>query len=364
MRALQLLGPSTGGIRMHVAALADGLERLGVVAPVLGPAGVLDGRGTQAGVVPVPAGTTPVGLLRARRALAPWREDADVLHAHGLKAAWVAVRGRPRRPMVITVHNVVLDETAGRAAGLQRRLEQAVLARADRVIAPSDAIAEGLGGTVARDRIRVVVPVSPPALPRRSRADIRGRLGISDDTPLVSCVARLHPQKDLPTLLRAFVDVAARVPDARLAVVGDGPDRSALEAESSRLGLDDVVRWVGFDADAVDWIAASDVFALSSVWEAIPLVLPEAMALGVPVVSTDVGMASELLGDGRAGAVVDVGDDRAMADALVRFLEDRSGALAAGDAGREVASTRFDPDALTAEVLDVYRELVPAKGTR
>ena len=62
--------------------------------------------------------------------------------------------------------------------------------------------------------------------------------------------------------------------------------------------------------------------------------------------------------------MVDVGDDRAMADALVRFLEDRSGALAAGDAGREVASTRFDPDALTAEVLDVYRELVPAKGTR
>ncbi|HNB96368.1 MAG TPA: glycosyltransferase family 4 protein, partial [Microthrixaceae bacterium] len=168
MRALQLLGPSTGGIRMHVAALADGLERLGVVAPVLGPAGVLEGTGTQAGVVPVPAGTTPVGLLRARRALAPWREDADVLHAHGLKAAWVAVRGRPRRPMVITVHNVVLDETAGRAAGLQRRLERAVLARADRVIAPSDAIAEGLVGTVARDRIRVVVPVSPPALPRRS----------------------------------------------------------------------------------------------------------------------------------------------------------------------------------------------------
>lgn len=364
MRAVQLLGPSTGGIRMHVAALAERLERVGVDAPVLGPTGVLDGLGSQSGVVPVPAGTSPLGLLRARRALTPWRADADVMHAHGLKAAWVAIGGRPGRPLVVTVHNVVLDETAGRAAGVQRRLEQAVLSRADRVIAPSAAIAEGLDGFVAPERIRTIVPVSPAPELRRTRSDIRGRLGASDDTPLVTCVARLHPQKDLPTLLRAFVDVSDRVPGARLAVVGEGPDRESLESEARRLDLGDVVSWVGFDPNAVDWIAAADVFALSSVWEAIPLVLPEAMSLGVPVVSTDVGMASELLGDGRAGVVVEVGDDASMADAIVGLLTGPARAAAAGSVGREVASTRFDPDTLTAEVADVYLELVTDRTAR
>ncbi|MBS1837830.1 MAG: hypothetical protein JST64_09055, partial [Actinobacteria bacterium] len=73
MRALQVLGPSTGGIRVHVATLAHHLGSIGVEAPVVGPAGVMTGLGAQAGVVEVPAGMSPLALLRARRRLQPWR---------------------------------------------------------------------------------------------------------------------------------------------------------------------------------------------------------------------------------------------------------------------------------------------------
>jgi glycosyltransferase involved in cell wall biosynthesis len=356
MRALQVLGPSTGGIRVHVATLAAELATLGIEAPVVGPAGVLDGLGPQAGVVEVPDGLSPSSLLSARRQLRPWRGAAQVVHAHGLKAAWVALRGRPTRPLVVTVHNVVLDQP-GRSVGLQRRLERAVLARADRVIAPTGAIAAGLDGVVRRDRVRVIVPASPVPALERSRSEVRAAIGVSDDTPLVTCVARLHPQKDLPTMLRAWARTTREVPDARLAIVGDGPERAALDALRRELCIEESVHMVGFDAHAVDWIGAGDLFALSSVWEAIPLVLAEAMQLGVPVVTTDVGMAQELLGDGRAGRVAPVGDDAALADGLVRFLSDPAAAASAGTAAAEIAARRFDPAELSAAVATVYEEL-------
>ncbi len=365
MQALQVLGPSTGGIRVHVATLAGELERMGVRSAIVGPDGVMDGLGPQSGTVAVPSGMSPGALMGARRALRPFRSGSQVVHAHGLKAAWVSLHGRPSRPLVVTVHNIVLDESAGRAAELQRRLERFVLGRADRVIAPTAAIAAGLAATVRPERLRTIVPASPIPVPKRSREEIRDVIGVGNDTPLVTCVARLHPQKDLPTLLHAFALSLAHRGDAHLAVVGDGPERSSVQAMVSSLGISESVHLVGFDSHAVDWIAAGDVFALSSVWEAIPLVLAEAMQLGVPTVSTRVGMAEELLGDGRAGSVVPVGDVDGLAEGLTRFLSDPVERSVAGSVGRQVASSRFDPTALSAEVLDVYGELVgPIEAVR
>ncbi|MFM7063758.1 MAG: glycosyltransferase family 4 protein, partial [Actinomycetes bacterium] len=228
--AVQLLGPSTGGIRTHVTTLAAGLPSLGWEAPVLGPEGVLDGIGTTDGVVPVPAGMSPSGLRAARAAVRPWRAGASVLHAHGLKAAWSLVAGRPGRPVVMTQHNVVLSASAGRSADLQRRLEREVLRRMDRVIAPTPRLADALSGTVASSRVRVVVPCFPRPVPTTSRSEVRHRLGLSDDTPVVVAVTRLHPQKDLTTLVAAWTEVVRRVPDAQLVVVGEGPSRPEVEA--------------------------------------------------------------------------------------------------------------------------------------
>ncbi|MFZ4519227.1 MAG: glycosyltransferase [Microthrixaceae bacterium] len=355
-RAVQVLGPSTGGIRVHVACLAQHLREAGVDTPVVGPAGVLDGLGPQEGVVPVPAGMSPVALRRARAAVRRWRTPPGILHAHGLKAAWTVVGGRPRRPVVVTVHNVVLDASAGRAAGVQRRLERAVLRRADRVIAPTAAIAEGLDG-VAPDRIRIILPASPWPVARRSRAEVRAGWGVGDHTPVVVSTARLHPQKDPATLAAAWARVATARPDARLVVVGEGPARGDLEADLARQGLEDSVILHGFSAHAVDELAAADLSWITSRWEAVPLVLAESLALGVPVVSTAVGLAPELLGDGAAGAVVPVGDASGLAGATVGLLEDPDRRRAAGVRAHGLAAERFDPARQSDAVLDVYREL-------
>jgi hypothetical protein len=278
----------------------------------------------------------------ARHDLRPWRSGADIVHAHGLKAGWVALGGRPRRPLVMTVHNVVLDEAAGRSADLQRRLERHVLGKADRVIAPTAAIADRIIGTVPSDRLRVVAPTFPTAHPG---------------------VARLHPQKDLETLLGAWVSVVSDHPTARLGIVGEGPSRSDLEGLATKLGIERSVHFLGFRPHAVNEIAAADAMVLTSLWEAIPIVLVEAMQLGVPVVSTDVGLAADLLAradeSGRTGgSVVPIGDVGGVARGLSALLEDPAEARSRGEVGRAVALELFDPDTLVGAVADVYEEVV------
>jgi glycosyltransferase involved in cell wall biosynthesis len=353
--ALQVLGPSTGGIRVHVAELSSRLRRQGWDAPVIGPRSVLGALGEQAGVVPVPAGASPLGLASARRALSPWRAPADVIHAHGLKAGWVCVGGRPRRPVVLTQHNVVLDGPPGFRVRAERLAERAVLRRVDRLVVPTEAMALMLDGIIPSDRVRVVLPASPVASAHRSRVRVRGELGVPDDAPLAVCVARLHPQKDLVTLLDAWRDVHAMVPGAVLAVVGEGPQRGELERLASDRSLGGTVRLSGASPHAVDELAAADLAVISSRWEAVPLVLVEALQLGVPVVSTDVGLAGEVL---PSGCVVPVGDAVALGAATASRLDDLPSALREVAPAVAVARARFDPAAGASAVADVYRELV------
>ncbi|MEO7429978.1 MAG: glycosyltransferase family 4 protein, partial [Acidimicrobiales bacterium] len=188
--ALQLLGPSTGGIRQHVTQLARGLPEVGWQAWVAAPAGV--GEGTDlppASVVAVPSGPNPLGALRARAALRPVAQGADLVHAHGLKAGWVAALAGTGLPLVVTVHNLVLDEAAGRSARVLRRLEGWLPSRADGVIAVSEEIAARFGGP--SESLWVVPPAGPLPRPGRDAATVRTALGVALDAPLVVSVARL-----------------------------------------------------------------------------------------------------------------------------------------------------------------------------
>jgi glycosyltransferase involved in cell wall biosynthesis len=146
---------------------------------------------------------------------------------------------------------------------------------------------------------------------------VRGELGVHAGERLIVSVARLHPQKALDVMLEALALLPV---DVTLAVVGDGPQAGELSAYARRLGVDGRVRWVGQRDDAVDFIAASDVFCLSSVWEAVPLAAQEAVLLGVPVVATAVGGLGELIEDGRSGRLVPVGDSSALAKVLAETL--------------------------------------------
>lgn len=356
-RILLVLGPSSGGIRRHVATLRDGLRARGHAVTTAGPKGVLDGIGGIDHEIPI--STNPVQVLQAARQLRRIAADHDLVHVHGLKAAVCAIAGGVR-PRMLTIHNVVLDDASGPGATVLRRVERALPRRMDHTVAVSDEIRRRFDGAGA-DRIEVIVPAGPTPTPGRDAAEVRSSLGVGD-APLVVTVARMHPQKDLPTLLRAARRVLERRPDARFVVVGDGPERPAVEAVHRQLDLGEAVQLVGAKANAADQLAAADVVALSSVWEGSPLVVAESMLLGRPVVTTSVGAVPEAVVDGETGRLAPPGDDAALADAIVDLLDDPEEAARLAAAGHEVAVARFATDVLVDQVADAYRRLLDGDG--
>lgn len=151
-------------------------------------------------------------------------------------------------------------------------------------------------------------------------------------TPLVLCVARRVGRKDLPTLLAAFQSVRARMPEARLRIVGNGP----LDVPATA-----GVEVLAAPGDIRPHLAAASVFALSSVDEGAPNVIIEAMASGLPVVTTEAGGAGELVVPGVTGLTVAPGDAAALAEALLVLLGDAALAGEMGRAGRQRVEREF-----------------------
>jgi glycosyltransferase involved in cell wall biosynthesis len=305
----------------------------------------------------------PVRLVRLLRKVRP-----DLVHWHGTRAAFFGAfalrlargqngNGVPRA--VYTVHGLSYHKTvsaAGTTAGraLFRRVEQVACAGATRVISVSATDLEDLM------RRRFIVPGQGRHVPNAlnlsrvapgDRAAARARIGIPEDAFVVGTVSRLVPQKTVGDL----VDAVARVPRATLAVVGEGPERGAVEHRIRKLGLGDRVRLLGARHDVPDLLAAFDIFALASRWEGEPIALLEAMAVGVPCVATAVGGTCEVLDWGEAGVLVPVGDSAALAAAIELLRLDPEHRARLECAGRARVEHRT-PERLAQAVLEVYED--------
>ena len=360
-RVLQLLGPSTGGIRRHVGALAAALAARGWGVVVAGPAGAMDGIRPLDLVVPIPATLRPLGLLTAVRHLRDASDGVALVHAHGLKAGWVAVASsrtrRRRAPVVVTVHNLILDETswaggavhagAGAQGAQAGRRPGGGLARGGR-LCPSAHVASGPGDPA----------VGAAREARRPREEVRARLGAGAGQALVVCVARLHPQKGLPTLIEAAALLAGRGVALRVAIIGEGPLAGELGGLIRSRELEAVVVLAGPSDNAPDELAAADVVVIPSVWESGPLVLAEALALSRPVVATPVGLVPEVIHQGVGGRIVPVGDARALADAVAALLADPGAAATMAAAGRQAVEQVLGAEALVDATEELYRELL------
>jgi glycosyltransferase involved in cell wall biosynthesis len=192
------------------------------------------------------------------------------------------------------------------------------------VIAVSQGVADDLARLIGPGRARLVVipnPVVTPDLLRLAgEAPDHPWLG-PGQPPVILAAGRLAPQKDYPTLIRAFAALVEGQ-DMRLIILGEGPERPALEALVGDLGLSGRVDLPGFRGNPFAYMAKARLFVLSSAWEGLPGVLIQAMACGTPVVSTDCPSGPrEILVEGRLGPLVPVGDIAALAEAMARTLD-------------------------------------------
>jgi glycosyltransferase involved in cell wall biosynthesis len=199
-----------------------------------------------------------------------------------------------------------------------------------------------------------------PARLRPHRERIRQGLGIDPGAPVVSIIGRLVREKGYLELIEAFARVAAKFPDACLVAVAaaleGAHDDASRDVKQSidRLGLADRVRILDAATPAEEVLAASDVYVLPSHREGFPRSILEAMAMGLPVVATNVRGSREIVIDGVTGTLVEVGDVSALGGALVDLLADRDRRVAFGAKGMSIARTDFDESA----VIDTQRRML------
>jgi glycosyltransferase involved in cell wall biosynthesis len=194
------------------------------------------------------------------------------------------------------------------------------------------------------------------------RGNLRRELSVSVDRPLIGCVGRLVPIKDLPTLFGAMTRLRFSVPNVILLVVGDGPERQKLELEVYRQGLGTNVRFLGFRRDLERIYADIDVAVNCSINEGTPVALIEAMSAGVPVVATNVGGTPDLLLNGLLGKLVSSGDPQGLSEAIHHTLTRRGEALQLACEARRQVLERFRSERLVSDLDRLYQRLLASKG--
>ncbi len=263
-----------------------------------------------------------VRYLRRERpaALLSTLEHANVL------AVSAGTLARPRVPVILREANVLLPRAElGRQARLLRGLMRPAYRAADRIVAVSEGVATSLTEELGleADRIRTIYnPIVTTALFEKAAAALDDPWFAPGAPPVVLGVGRLAPQKDYPTLIRAFAQVRARC-QARLVILGEGPERRRLEELAQRLGVAADVKLPGYDHNPFRYMSRASVFALSSIYEGLPGALIQAMACGCRVIATDgPGGAREVLENGTVGPLVPPRDPAALARGIASLLDD------------------------------------------
>src|SRR5918995_505531 len=313
------------------------------------------------------AGVRFLGLQRSSTVnVAAWRpllatlrrERVDILHAHKFGSnVWATILGPlVRTPVVIAhEHSWSFDGQPVRSF-LDRNL---IARRADAILTVSR---EDRRRMIEIERIDpaklIFVPNGIPPPPPPSGQDVRTELGIGPQVPVVGTVCTLRPEKALDVLVRAAAALAGRITALRVLIVGDGPERPALERQIGELGLAETVTLLGHRSDVPDVLRAFDVAVCSSNFEGTPLSILEYMEAALPVVATRVGGVPDLIASGEHGLLVEPGDPGALANALAELLGDPPRGAEMGRRGRERRRREFDIEVTVGHLERIYEALV------
>jgi glycosyltransferase involved in cell wall biosynthesis len=371
LRILQIV-PSLGigGAETMAAHLAGGLAKRGHtvgVASMYGPEqSQLQQLLARDGVQVYYLGKRPGCDLRIwprlARALADFQPD--VSHSHlGILHYVLPPLLRHKPPLMIhTVHSLAEKETLCWSRWSYRPAFRAGVIP----VAVSAAVAASLDTAYGVGECREIA--NGIQVTRYRRADAarnrwRARHGFSAADVLFVCVARLKPVKNHRLLLEAFAAGPVRhVRAARLVLLGEGPLQPALESYARELGIDGRTHFLGLRMDVPDALAAADIFVLASECEGNPLSVMEAMAAGLPVVSTAVGGVPELVASGQHGILVAPGDRPAFTNAMRTLLDDPAQRAFMAEAAREHAAAAFDVERMAQGYASIYKTALACAG--
>ncbi len=290
------------------------------------------------------------------------RHRYDVVHTHGYATqliGLVAARLAAVPYVINSEHGTLYDETAR-----QRFLQRWMFPALDGHYAVSEALRQKIGRSFGVDAgvIEVVfngVDTERFTCDQRDGERLRHDLGLTRADFVIGSVGRLVWEKDYPTLLRGFAAFApTRIPPPVLLLAGEGPERAALHALASELGIAERVRFLGRRDDIPTILNALDVFALTSVSEGLPNTLLEAMSCERAVVASDIAPVLELVEDGITGTLFPAGDSEQLAKALLQFVDNGACSTKIGAAARRAVVDRFSARRMVDHYQAVYARLI------
>ncbi|MET9225481.1 glycosyltransferase [Lentzea sp. NPDC003310] len=355
MKIVHVTQPVEAGVAVVVLALARAQRRQGWdVAIACPPTGWLPDEARRVGIPlhPWPATRTPgPATARELRTIAKILRThrPDVVHLHSSKAGLARLVLRGGTPTIFQPHLWSFRVATGLLSRASRRWETWASRWTTLLLCVSDdELAAGRTAKITARAEVVCNGVDTAGLTPRPKAH---------DTPTAVCVGRLAHQKGQDLLLAAWPGVLAKVPDAELVLVGDGPLAARLRSTAPPN-----VRWHGHSTAVAEHYADADVVVLPSRAEGMALVPLEAMACGRSVVAFDVEGVAQSIGD--AGEVVPAEDVNALAQAVALRLSDPELAATEGKRGRQRAETLFDRDRMTDRIVTLTATLVAEEGRR
>lgn len=294
-------------------------------------------------------GQADISVPRTFRSLAE-RTHAEVVHTHGYKAdIYAAFAWRMMRPVLVsTCHTWYDNDLALRLYGAADRW---VLREFDGVVAVANEVRTRLQSAgVQGERIQLIqngVDVQP-----LSKAGARRKEGLE---LRIGLVGRLAPEKGIDLFVQAAAILTATHPALRFLVAGDGPDRTALEAQARQLGLGERFTFVGRQEDMPTFYGSIDILVSASRQEGLPIALLEGMASGLPVIATRVGAVPEVVIDRETGLLVQPEDVAALAAGIERLVVTADLRRTLSRAGQQRVEDHFSATRMTGDYLDFYR---------
>ncbi len=358
-----------GGAEMLACQLAMDLsERFQFVFACLDEIGPLGSDLRQKGFRVVHLGRKAgfdTGCVRRLAAFA--RESgSSLIHAHQYTPFFYSLA-----PVVLKRRPPVLFTEHGRWFPDYRRWKRVVfnrlsLRRGDRVVGVGQSVRQALldNEGIPANRVGVIyngVNLERVAEHATGRDEVRRELGLRENDLAIVQVARLDHLKDHVTAVRTISRVVRERPEARLLLVGEGPEQRPIEEEIGRYGLEPFVRLLGLRTDVPRLLAAADIFLLTSISEGIPLTLIEAMAARLPVVATNVGGVGEVVDHGATGLLAPARYDEALATHVTSLAADPALGRRLGEAGYARAARLFSQRRMHEEYARLYEEMIPVR---
>jgi len=287
------------------------------------------------------------------------RRSIRLIHAHNaapLIYAGLASRALVRRPHIVySEHNQIYS-----ASDTAKKKFRFYLRLADSVISVSHDLANSLRVSAGWRRSIEVIHngVDGHRFEVGRDEKVRAELGVTDEMFLIGTGVVLSRQKGIPDLIEAAQRVCAKCPRAMFVIAGDGPLRAELESLGRQSGLGSRLRFLGFRNDMPHFIAALDLYVLPSLWEGLPLALCEALAVGKPIICTNVGGNSEVVIDGENGYVVPAADPMALSVAILKVSQRSGRSETYCKSNRDRFERHFSDHAMVAAHEELYNRLL------